>query len=517
MNIKPLGHYAMENHPSVYDEESLTALQLCARIAGKVNEVVNAMNTFADETGKTIVGEVDKWLEEHPEVTTTVMDGSIGEEKIMPDFRMSITNNYVTPAMFGASLDKTPADNATALRSAMEYANTHKCKVYIDKAYTFSNIDFSGLYRITLEGPGKGFDINVTGANGVGIYMPTTHHTLTNISFKTTADITLLSVPGRYNIFNNVHLWGANNNTGVGADIGGWCNTFTDSSIRSFNECAVVEGNFITFVNCVLVGADTAEGSNVTVNSGFNIAFNTCDIEKGNGLLTVNDGVVTVAKCYCEGGQDPHFKLYGGVVMADANYLHNTIIHKYGDCSLTLTNNLLEFSLSEVYCLICKSENIGFLVAENNHYLNDNGIFTRVTRSIPGGPSVPQLYYQDASGNWQTGTMDKYYRINQEKCQSVEDKGAVTISISARDQRTSGVTANRDYYGAKYYTGSTWYDTTEKELYTKTTDGWHRAGSVWANGAALPSSPVKGQVYFYNGKPVWYNGTNWVDANGTQV
>lgn len=42
---------------------------------------------------------------------------------------------------------------------------------------------------------------------------------------------------------------------------------------------------------------------------------------------------------------------------------------------------------------------------------------------------------------------------------------------------------------------------------------------VIPNGAtgARPSSPVRGQVYFDStlGKPVWYSGSNWVDATGT--
>lgn len=45
MSINPLNHYSLENRgPTVYDEEALTALQLSARTAGKMNEVVQAFN-----------------------------------------------------------------------------------------------------------------------------------------------------------------------------------------------------------------------------------------------------------------------------------------------------------------------------------------------------------------------------------------------------------------------------------------------------------------------------------------
>lgn len=39
-NIRPLGHYSFCDVPSVYDEESLTALELAARTAAKVNEAI---------------------------------------------------------------------------------------------------------------------------------------------------------------------------------------------------------------------------------------------------------------------------------------------------------------------------------------------------------------------------------------------------------------------------------------------------------------------------------------------
>lgn len=44
---------------------------------------------------------------------------------------------------------------------------------------------------------------------------------------------------------------------------------------------------------------------------------------------------------------------------------------------------------------------------------------------------------------------------------------------------------------------------------------------VWQSGnlASRPTDPIVGQRYFDTtlGKPIWYNGTNWVDATGTIV
>lgn len=46
MSIEPINHYSLTNPASVYDEEALTALELAARTAGKVNEVINDNNNF---------------------------------------------------------------------------------------------------------------------------------------------------------------------------------------------------------------------------------------------------------------------------------------------------------------------------------------------------------------------------------------------------------------------------------------------------------------------------------------
>lgn len=58
--LKPLHpHYAFENLPTVYDEDAVTALELCARTAGKTNECVEAFNEHLDECQQTY----DKHLE----------------------------------------------------------------------------------------------------------------------------------------------------------------------------------------------------------------------------------------------------------------------------------------------------------------------------------------------------------------------------------------------------------------------------------------------------------------------
>jgi hypothetical protein len=109
MALKGLGHYALESHPTVYDEESLTALELCARATAKVNECIRAFN----EHEKTVVeglekldkkidsfeygieGYVGDWLDAHPEATTTVLKGSLGTEHLTEEAKEILKTPYV--------------------------------------------------------------------------------------------------------------------------------------------------------------------------------------------------------------------------------------------------------------------------------------------------------------------------------------------------------------------------------------------------------------------------------------
>lgn len=50
--VEKIGHYSLENHSTIYDEEALTALQLAGRTAAKANEVVEATNDLAENVGK---------------------------------------------------------------------------------------------------------------------------------------------------------------------------------------------------------------------------------------------------------------------------------------------------------------------------------------------------------------------------------------------------------------------------------------------------------------------------------
>lgn len=100
-----------------------------------------------------IAKDVNNWLDEHPEVTTTVQDGAITETKIAAEFLPYISNSYITPQMFGAKGDGV-SDDTESIASCFEYAQVQKSVIVFP----------AGNYGIS-EPLNVNFDIKIIGEN----------------------------------------------------------------------------------------------------------------------------------------------------------------------------------------------------------------------------------------------------------------------------------------------------------------------------------------------------------------
>lgn len=89
---------------------------------------------------------IDAWLDDHPEATTTVQDGSLTEAKFSNALKLKAIKDYVTPEMFGAVGDGVTYDTA-AVQSAINHCQAHGTYLLLTKYYLVGglNIPFDGL------------------------------------------------------------------------------------------------------------------------------------------------------------------------------------------------------------------------------------------------------------------------------------------------------------------------------------------------------------------------------------
>lgn len=126
--VKEIGHYSLENPATIFDEEAMTALELAARTAGKVNECVKEVNNIPEKIAVDVQahidnGEFDKAIDEYagqlearlnnlignlPEGGTT-MDAEIVDARVGYDeYTSSTLGNSIRRSFINTVAKKTP-------------------------------------------------------------------------------------------------------------------------------------------------------------------------------------------------------------------------------------------------------------------------------------------------------------------------------------------------------------------------------------------------------------------------
>lgn len=81
---------------------------------------------------------VSTWMDEHPEASSTVEDGSLTEAKFSDQLKQKTINNYITPEMFGAVGDN-ETDDTEAIQAAVDYALETGRDLFLQNNYAITD------------------------------------------------------------------------------------------------------------------------------------------------------------------------------------------------------------------------------------------------------------------------------------------------------------------------------------------------------------------------------------------
>lgn len=320
-NIKPLNlHYSFCAVPSQYDEESLTALELCGRTAQKLNEVIKLLLETCKEQNMTIDEAVDYMKDNITDTTIRYLyelaaAGEIGilEEENYNAIRKNITT-IVNVKEYGAKGDGVTDDTQAFIDALNAGVN-----IYIPAGvYVISDgLTLDKYYHIYGEGAGR-TTIKFTGETVSGV-----------ISYLITVN-TLYSMKP---LIENIAFTGGDNGF-LYCSRGGWGASVSlrDCTVKEFArstmwaESAFMltvencvfdsaspitfttydgvynEDNFsncITFKNCLHVGAKEQEHNAFNLNNVRVITFESCVFEHLNTMLCVRNKTQTIKLNNC--------------------------------------------------------------------------------------------------------------------------------------------------------------------------------------------------------------------------
>lgn len=236
---------------------------------------IEAVQEFEDD----IRDETSKWLDDHPEATTTVQDGAITatklsngaviENKVDADFLKTIENAYVTPEMFGAVGNGT-TDDTQAFVDMFAYNGAY---YYIpQKTYKITELSIT-KNEIFVTGSGAKSHIVCDG---------------------------FVTFNGHDNKVNNFLITGGD---GL-RTVNGYANTFSGVMVSSCKYGFYGENAYITqFDNCYF------RNNKVGVrlhNQSYETVFSNCVIDNNiiGALLTGGTSGVVLNNCTIEGNRD---------------------------------------------------------------------------------------------------------------------------------------------------------------------------------------------------------------------
>lgn len=125
-------------------------------------EKIATLNAGGLELSDALISEtVQAWLSEHPEVTTTVQDGSLTGAKFSDELKRLVIKDYITPQMFGAVGDG-ETDDTAAIQAALAQLKSGGTLFFPRGTYIVSETLKPTVSNITIRGEYS----NIKAANG---------------------------------------------------------------------------------------------------------------------------------------------------------------------------------------------------------------------------------------------------------------------------------------------------------------------------------------------------------------
>lgn len=159
MSIEPINHYSLTNPASVYDEEALTALELAARTAGKVNEVIGDNNNFKTEQEQKTAAFVQQMKDENTNFTAQ-LNVKIAEMEALIREKMAFRYVYDYTNAAGVHPETTIPpiyDNGSVITIAqgVYHCPTGYTTVSADKSIPHPAINSPAMYYLVRAGLGE--------------------------------------------------------------------------------------------------------------------------------------------------------------------------------------------------------------------------------------------------------------------------------------------------------------------------------------------------------------------------
>lgn len=299
--INPLNrHYAFENPGTVYDEEALTALELCARTADKTNECVDAFNKHLDECDnhhkqqdKTIAGAVD-YMKNNIEKTAGDLFDQAVEEGVFDTLPRETYHNLTTGVFnvreYGAKGDGV-TDDTEAIQDAIDASRNSGATVYLP-AGIYNISDTLIIYSHTkLVGSGKR-GTSETGYSGTQINYSGDDAVISTDGGASCfgAEVRNIRVNGTKGAWCGLRLEGASEcyvqhfTVNGGCKVGVLCDNLTITHLDNLYLCNCNEGVHLENAHAVTVSnlnAWLCKTGIVLFGNTYNVTVRECWIENG--------------------------------------------------------------------------------------------------------------------------------------------------------------------------------------------------------------------------------------------